>query len=69
MKVLSVQSKDVYVTLEFPASQIRQIIDFNEKSLMLYKKVYLDEAGDNLEFIEAGYNDILKQILREIEYV
>lgn len=67
MKILAIQPKDVHVTLEFPVEQIRKIIDFNEKAMSLYAKVYQDEDFGVLEYVKTEYTDILKQLLKEIE--
>ena len=62
-KIINVQAKDIYATIEMSLTDIKRIIDFSEKSLPLYQKVYDEEAGDiRDEFIKN-----LKDLVRTIE--
>lgn len=66
MKIVKVENRDVYITLDFPLEQVKQLITFCEKSLPVFSKVY---QGDEelAEFVKEGFVDVLKSLVRTIE--
>ena len=67
MKVLAVESKDIHVTLEFPVGQIKKIIEFNNRSLPLFSKVFELEDTELEDFIREGYTKILEKLMEEVD--
>ena len=68
MKIIRIQPKEIHVTIELSLAQIRQIVDFNEKAMSLYVKVYEDANLSVLDYVRNDYTNVLKQVLKEIDH-
>ena len=64
MKVLNVQAKDVHITLEVSASELRSLVKYTEATLPLFRKVHQGEEGlaDMIENNNTNFKTLLKEI-------
>lgn len=66
MKIVNVEKRSVYITLDFPLEQVKQLVRFCEHSLPLFRRVHQGEeelAND----IQGGVVDVLKNLVRTLE--
>ena len=67
MEVIDVFPKDVHVLIDFSSEEIRGILDFHEKAMSLYAKVYSDGSTEQSASVIDEFNSQLKSILKVIE--
>ena len=67
MKVVDIQPKDVHVTLELSVSEIGRFLDFCEKAMPLYAKVYKDSDASSGDYVAEEIALPLKDIFDDIK--
>lgn len=68
MKVLAVQPKDFYITVEHSLTELEAQADFIEKVLPLFRKVYQGGEHDELADQIENDNKALKEFIKEIKH-
>ena len=66
-KIVDVVPKQIWVTIEFSELGIRSLLDFFEKVIPLYAKVYPEAGNERTESVVTGFENQLKTVLKEIE--
>ena len=71
VKIIDVVPKDIHITVEFSSRAIERILDFFEKSIALYSKVYIDgpidESLATVEDFKYKLESVLKTMKEENE--
>lgn len=67
MMILDVKPRDVQVTMEMSAVELRGILDFIQKAEPLYSKVFGDQERLGHLFVRDQFAPVLTQLLRDIK--
>ena len=67
MEVLDIVPRDIFVNIEFSSQEIRHILDFLEKSILLYVKVHSDGSAEQSGRVAEQFISELKSIMKAIE--
>ena len=67
MRIVDIIPRQICVKLEISKEDTQSLLDFFEKCLPLYVKVYSDAAIDDSLSVPTEFNQMLTSIIKEIE--
>ena len=67
MKIVDIIPKEICIKFELTEEETASLLDFFEKCMPLYAKVYSDSVTDECLSVPTEFNQMLTSILKEIE--
>jgi len=67
MKIVDIIPKEICIKFELTEEETASLLDFFEKCMPLYAKVYSDSAIDDSLSVPTEFNQMLASILKEIK--
>ena len=67
MRIVDIVPRRICIKIELSEEECASLLDFFEKGLVLYAKVYSDSVTDECLSVPTEFNQMLTSILKEIE--
>jgi len=67
MKIVDIIPRQICVKIEISKEDTQSLLDFFEKCMPLYVKVYSDSVTDDSLSVPTEFNQMLASILKEIK--